>query len=167
MRELSVDFLKGGEIRRRQAATLQFANKGTNSISFGDAPCSVCRANDRLLQETHSFQMNSQFGRRSPTFLYTLTISPPAAIDVDSMPDCAGPVSPDESVESRNQKHASLLTELKLHDLNFKPHASHALIGVIDGRLDAFAANDDALGQTTVVDQRINTGDALPFKDKS
>ena len=142
---------------RPHAANLQFASKGRNSISFGDAPCSVCRANENLLHETHSFQMISQFGRRSPTFLHTLSVSPPAAIDVDAMPDCVVPVSRDEHVESRNQKLTTVLNELKVHDLNLKPHLKHALIGVIDRCLDAFAANDDDLGHTTVVEHSINT----------
>ena len=65
--------------------------------------------------------MISQFGCRSPTFLHPLSVSPPAAIDVDAMPFCAVPVSPDEDVETRNQKVANVLNELNVHDLNIKP----------------------------------------------
>ena len=88
---------------RPHPANFQFPSKGTNSISFGDAPCSVCRANEKLLQERHSFQIVSQFGRRSHTFLHNLSFSPPAAVEVDAMQDNAVPVSPDEHVESRKK----------------------------------------------------------------
>ena len=148
---------------RPHAANLQFASKARNSISFGDAPCSVCRANENLLHETHSFKMISQFGCRSPTFLHTLSMSPPAAIDVDAMPDCAVTVSPDEHVESRNQKLATVLAEWRVHDLNIKPHLKHALIGLIDRCLNAFAVNDEELAQTTVVEHSSNTGDAAEY----
>ena len=66
--------------------------------------------------------MSSLFGRRYPTFLHILTISSPAVIDVDSMPDYALAVSPDEDEESRNHKRAPVLTLQKVHDWKIKPH---------------------------------------------
>ena len=105
-------------------------------------PRSLCRANENPFHEVHTFEVISQFGRLSPNFLEALTI---AAKDVDSIPDYAGPVSPDVHVESRNQKLADVLIEQKVHDMNIKPHLKHALIGVIDRFIDAFAANHDAL----------------------
>ena len=163
---MPVDFLIGGEVTRPHAANLQFANKGRNAISFGDAACSVSRPNENLLQETHSFQVISQFGRRSPSFLHTLNISPPVALDGDTMPDCREAVSPEEHVESRNPKVVNVLNELKLQEVNIKPHLKHALFGVIDRCLDAFAATEDDLGHPAVVEHSINTGDALPIKEK-
>ena len=35
---------------------------------------------------------------------------------------------------------------------------------MIDRYLDAFAANDDALGDTMVMEHRMNTGDAFPIR---
>ena len=40
------------------------------------------------------------------------------------------------------------------------------MIGLIDQFLDAFAANDDDLGHTTVVEHSITTGDPAPIKEK-
>ena len=69
------------------------------------------------------------------------------------------PLSPEEHVESRKQKLGTLMTELKLHDLNIKPDFKHALIGDLDRGLDAFAANDDDdIGHRTVVGHSNNTG---------
>ena len=76
------------------------------------------------------------------------------------------PVSPAEHVESPNQKFAPVLTELKVHDLNIKPHRKHALIGVIDRWFEAFEANEDDIGHTTEVEHSIKTGDALPIKER-
>ena len=82
------------------------------------------------------------------------------------MPDCAGPVTADEHVECRNLSLATVLNELKVHDLNINPQLKYALLGVIERCLDAFAANDDDLGHTTVVEHSINIGDAAPIKEK-
>ena len=54
VKDLPVDLLIGGEVTRPPAANLQFLNNGRNTISFGDAPCSVCSVNEKLLQEARS-----------------------------------------------------------------------------------------------------------------
>ena len=95
---LSVDFLLGKEVLRSHADNLQFASKGSKTISFGDVPCTLCRVNE-LLQEAHSCQVISQFGRLSPTFLQAFNVSSHAAIDLGSKPDCAVQITPDGNVE--------------------------------------------------------------------
>ena len=105
-------------------------------------------------------------GRRTPTLLHALSVSPPASIDVDSTPDYAVPIPHDENAGSRNSKLSNVRTELKIQDLKLRPQLKHALIGVIDRGLDAFAKVDDDLGHTSVVEHTIITGDAPPIKEK-
>ena len=114
----------------------------------------------------NSFQVLSNFARRTPTLLHALSVSPPAPIDIDSTPDSAIPIPHDENSESRNAKLSHLLNDLKIHDLNVTPQLKHALIGVVDRCLDAFAKDDDDLGHTSVVEHTINTGDSPPIKEK-
>ena len=109
--------------------------------------------------------MSSLCGRRSQTFLH-ITISPPAAIDVDSLPDYAVPVSGDEDVESHNHKLAPVLTREKVHDWKIKPHLKHAVIHVLDRCLHAFADTDHDLGHITVGEYSITTRDALVINEK-
>ena len=70
------------------------------------------------MREKYSFQVISHFGRRTPTLLHALSISPPASIDEDSTPDSAIPIPQDEHSESRKRKLSTILNELKIHDLN-------------------------------------------------
>ena len=56
--------------------------------------------------------------------------------------------------------------ELKVSELNFSPANKQKLIKIIVKNLDAFAGSDDDLGCTSVCEQRINTGDKPPFRDR-
>ena len=109
------------------------------------------------------FQVISKFRRRSPTFLHSLTESSPVAIDEDSKPDCAVPVSHDEHVESCNQKLADVLND---REFNITPHLKPALIAVIDRCLDDISADADDPRRRTVVEHSIITRDAHPIKEK-
>ena len=117
---------------RPHAANLQFVQKGRDTISFCNASCSVCHENYRVLSEMNSFPVISTFGRRTPTLLHALSVSPPASIDVDSTADYAVHIPHDENAESRNLKLSNVMNELKIHALKVTPQLKHALIGVID-----------------------------------
>ena len=138
VKDLPVDFLIGGEVMRPHAANLQFLEKGKNTISFYNAFCSVCHENFRVLRESNSFHVLSPFGRRTPTLLNALSISPPSSIDIDSVPLYAVPIAHDEHAEDRKSKLSIVLNELKIHDLNITPQLNHALLCVVDRCLDAF-----------------------------
>ena len=151
---------------RPHAANLQFVPKGRNTISFHNSSCSVCHENYRAQTEINSFQVISTFGRRTPTLLHSLSVSPPASIDIDSTPDYAVPIPHNENDEARNSKLSNVPNELKIHELKITPQLKHSLIGVVDRCLDAFAKDDDDLGHTSLVEHTINTGDAPPIKEK-
>ena len=55
----------------------------------------------------NSFQVISTFGRRTPTLLHSLSVSPPAYIDIDSTPDSAVPIPHNENDEARNETYAA------------------------------------------------------------
>ena len=139
VKDLPIDFLIGGEVMRSHAANIQFDQKDRNNISFCHASWSLCHENHRVLREMNSFGVLSNFGRRCPTHLHSLSISPPASIDIDSTPDDALPIPHVENAEIRNAKYSGVQNELKIHDLTVTPQVKHAIIGVVHRCLDAFA----------------------------
>ena len=70
VKHLQVDLFLRGDAMIPHVAYLQIANKGRNTISYVNASCSICHANEKPLQQVRAFQVNAQFGRRSPTFLH-------------------------------------------------------------------------------------------------
>ena len=59
----------------------------------------------------------------------------------------------------------TVLSELKVSELNLSPANKQKLIYIIVRNLDAFAGSDDDLGCTPVCEHRINTGGKPPFRE--
>ena len=79
---------------------------------------------------------------------------------------CAIPTSINSENANRREKLQKVLNELKLSELPFHSSLKHSLVAVIERCLDAFAADDDDLGHTELVEHAINTGNVQPFKEK-
>ena len=58
------------------------------------------------------------------------------------------------------------MAELKIDLISVSDAIRHQLVSVLARRLDAFAVDDDNVGQTTLFEHRIETGNRLPFRQK-
>ena len=72
---------------------------------------------------------------------------------------------PDEQ-ERRREKLCKVLAELKIELISVSDAIRHQFVSVLARRLDAFAVDDDNVGQTTLFEHRIETGNRLPFRQK-
>ena len=57
-----------------------------------------------------------------------------------------------------------VLAELKIDLISVSDSFRHQLVSVLAPRLDAFAGDDDAIGHTTLIEHRIETGNSIPFR---
>ena len=81
---------------------------------------------------------------------------------------CVGvPTRLSDEQERRREKLCKVLAEKKFVLICVSDSIRHQLMSVLARRLDAFAADDDDVGYTTVREHRIETRNSLPFRQKN
>ena len=73
---------------------------------------------------------------------------------------------PDEQ-ERRCEKLCKVPAEVKIELISVSDSIRHQLVNVLARRLDAFAVDDDDVCHTTLIEQRIETGNSLPFRERA
>ena len=72
---------------------------------------------------------------------------------------------PDEQ-ERRREKLCKVLAELKIELISVWDAIRPQLVSVLARRLDAFAVDDDHVGQTSLIEHRIETGNSIPVRQR-
>ena len=158
VKDLPVNFLLGGELMTPHACTLQYVPNARNTLTLGNVECTICKENKETLKDAQSPLLFTNF-RHIPL----PKIRPIAAAALDSE---IVPTEIDQSNLIRHRKLEKVLSELKISELKISQSLKHSLVALIDRCLDAFAASDDDIGHTSIVEHTIDTGSNPPVREK-
>ena len=155
--DLPIDFLLGGEFMSPHTCNLQYSPTSRNTFTLGAGACAVCKRNHSLMHTGQS-PMLRHF-HKSQASAGKVSATTPVGSE-------AVLATVDDAAATRRKKLEKVLGELKINDLTVSAKLKHSLVALVDRCLDAFAADDDDIGYTTLVEHAINTGDAPPFREK-
>ncbi len=166
-----LDFVVGATWMKKHGCDLLFVpDQDYNLIGTLKRTCDICDVNMRELKETGSRQLLPCYGG-SRYFAATTRLRtgrPGLVVLVASgkvQPVIVG-IGSDKQGDARCEKLDRVLEELKVMELDVSTDTRHRLVQMIDECLDAFAANDEDVGQTGLARHRINTGDSAPFRQR-
>ncbi|KAF0097232.1 MAG: hypothetical protein FD142_3166, partial [bacterium] len=153
--DLPVDVILGGELMRPHQCTLQYADSGRNEFHMGLATCDKCDLTRERLREKKDAQLTTHFVRRGPA-------APLVMASPETGPAHAVQIGP--IVEQHQTKLVYVLQEMKVSELDVPADIKHRLVEIIERCLDAFAADDNDVGNTHVIEHEIRLKDGTPIK---
>ena len=173
VRDCTPDLILGATILKEHGTTLFYERDACNKIEFKHKTCVFCEYYRTELVKMKSPQLDPNLNYKMPPIeqctrasgdgLYMMFpdgCTRPAVVEVcrDMYAMSVSVADPTES------KFDRVIRELKIKDIDDKDRET--FYEIIRRRLDAFAFDDDDLGQTTMIVHSINTGDAMAFKDR-
>jgi hypothetical protein len=124
------------------------------------------RSKDRSTEDNSGkVQANEDFKNSQPSQLTKLNDQPTFISAVTSGEDTSVNKSPEMGAEDKNRLE-SLLKKLEIDELQLDSGQKEMVIEMIGKYQHAFSMGDFDLGQTTVLQHKIDTGDAIPIKQR-
>ena len=166
--DLDLDFVIGSTFMRFHSVFLKYEPQGRQTFDINKISCETCIKNLEYLKSFNSKQLSPSFS--TPKFSASIGecnghrqwmlmgVPTPQPLIVG--------VGRDEAGAARHSKLVKVLDELKISEMDISDERKHKLVEIVDECLDAFAADDDEVGQTDLVSHKINTQDNPPFQQK-
>ena len=128
------------------ACTLQYAPAGRNEFIVQRTECKYCAQNKNKLKGMSDPQLHQHFIRTGPGLV---------ALDTTQNSEQTRPAEIKIEFSKHREKLSRVLKELKISEIDAPEETKHELIALIERCLDAFAADDDDVGETSLVQDTI------------
>ena len=188
--DLPLEALVGGDIFIPHQCTLSYLPNGKKRLEFGVKTCAEC---ERFRQDPSSgaavqlrYVDREHRKRRNRVKLGAnfVAVLPDTIPESENLSDTrsifAAPKEPVQTSAEPVQTSAEpvqtsveptgklqkVMSELHISELKVSEEMKKAIVDIVKRRLDAFAATPTDLGRTKIIEHRIKTGEAQPFKHK-